>query len=170
MDICDRAGTVLVASNMAGYGNGEGYPAHRGDFAQTFYNHAIELGIEIHLGAKVTKYWESDEKAGVIVNGIEHTADCVIGADGVHSKARGPITGEDGKPHTSGYAMYRSWFNSEAVRADPKNAWLFERAASGYDNTRIFIGTDIHLMIGTAKTGDEVFWMCTHKVRLSDLC
>jgi 2-polyprenyl-6-methoxyphenol hydroxylase-like FAD-dependent oxidoreductase len=46
------------------------------------------MGIDIRFGQQVTEYWETDEAAGVVTNGERLTADVVIGADGVRSKAR----------------------------------------------------------------------------------
>lgn len=37
------------------------------------------------------------------------TADVVIGADGVRSKARELVLGYFDKPKSSGYAVYRAW-------------------------------------------------------------
>ena len=37
------------------------------------------------------------------------SADMVIGADGVRSKARESVLGYADKPRSSGYAVYRAW-------------------------------------------------------------
>lgn len=36
--------------------------------------------------------------------------DCVIGADGVRSKARELVLGYEDKPKSSGYAIWRAWY------------------------------------------------------------
>ncbi|KAF9894564.1 hypothetical protein FE257_006449 [Aspergillus nanangensis] len=165
MDIYDSSGEFLLESPMSGYGDGQGYPCHRGELAMTLYNYALTLeGIEFRLGHHIIDYWESETQAGVDIDGERLAADCVIAADGVHSKARRHITGDDGKPHSSGYAMYRAWFGTEDVAADPEAQWVLENTQRGdRDNTSVYIGADIHVMVGTAKGGKEVFWMCTHK-------
>lgn len=60
---------------------------------EILYEHAKSLGVEIHLGANVTEYWEdaSAGKAGVLVNGRKLEGDLVVGADGTKSKARNII-------------------------------------------------------------------------------
>lgn len=162
MSIHDNAGRLLVNSDLSGYGRGHGYPAHRGDLAMAFYEHARELGVQFRLGHRVTDYFEDETQAGVMLSGERLTADCVIGADGIHSKARGAIIGSDPAPHSSGYAMYRAWFDADDVATDPETRWILEGAESN-DVTKLYLGPDIHVMIGTAKHGKELFWMCTHK-------
>ncbi|CAK7227433.1 hypothetical protein SCUCBS95973_006541 [Sporothrix curviconia] len=162
MGMYDNKGQLYVNSDMAGYGHGQGYPAHRGDLAMVFYEHAQEIGVEFRLGHRVTEYFETDTGAGIVLGDERITADCVIGADGIHSKARGGIIGTDPAPHSSGYAMYRAWFDSKDVAADPASSWILEGAEKD-DVTRTYLGPDVHVMIGTAKHGKEIFWMCTHK-------
>ncbi|KIV90849.1 hypothetical protein PV10_05457 [Exophiala mesophila] len=165
MNICDSSGNVYVKSGMAGYGAGHGYPCHRGEAAMVFYEYARSLpGVEFRLGHRITDYWETEDKAGITINGEKIVADCVIAADGVHSKARKYVTGDGGAPHTSGYAMYRAWFDAEEVAADPASRWIVaDTEGRDRDNTWVFIGPDIHCLLGTAKGGKEVFWMCTHQ-------
>lgn len=66
------------------------YNGHRGELHECLFNYAKAVGVEIRLGQDVSEYWEDDEKAeaGVISNGERLSADVVIGADGVRSKAR----------------------------------------------------------------------------------
>ncbi|EOD46019.1 putative mak1-like protein [Neofusicoccum parvum UCRNP2] len=100
MKINNVSGAFLVDSPLNAYapsspGGIGGYPAHRGDLAAAFYAHALSLGIEIRLGHRITSYFEDGAAAGVIVDGQRVAADVVVGADGVHSAARGPITGQN---------------------------------------------------------------------------
>lgn len=41
---------------------------------------------------------------------VKVSADVVIGADGVRSKARELVLGYFDKPKSSGYAVYRAWY------------------------------------------------------------
>lgn len=43
------------------------------------------------------------------------SADVVIGADGVRSKARELVLGYFDKPKSSGYAVYRAWYVGNLV-------------------------------------------------------
>ena len=105
------------------------FNGHRGELHSIVFNHAKnDLGIPIHLGRRVTQYWEDEEQAGIILDdgtkvgnpkqsGAEKngwrlcqvSADVVIGADGVRSKARELVLGYFDKPKSSGYAVYRAW-------------------------------------------------------------
>lgn len=64
----------------------------------------------------------------MVCNGERLTADVVIGADGVRSTARKLILGYDDKPKSSGYAIYRAWFDAEecGINDDPLTAMLTE--------------------------------------------
>jgi len=72
----------------------------------------------------VEEYWEEEGKAGVVVDGERMEADVVVGADGVRSKARKLVLGYDDKPHSSGYAVWRTWFTSEELAKDPLTEWI----------------------------------------------
>ncbi|GME65424.1 FAD binding domain-containing protein [Neofusicoccum parvum] len=168
LNVNNAAGELLVRSPLNAYtpsasGGAGGYPSHRGDLATTFLAHAISLGIDVRLGHHITSYFEDASSAGVIVDGQRVAADVVIGADGVHSAARGPITGQDPAPQPSGYAMFRAWFDGTACKADEDASWIFDGTNEREDASEVFIGQDCHVMVGTGKGGKDVFWMCTHK-------
>ena len=42
---------------------------------------------------------------------LQIVADVVIGADGVRSKARTLVLGYEDNPKSSGYAIWRAWYN-----------------------------------------------------------
>jgi 2-polyprenyl-6-methoxyphenol hydroxylase-like FAD-dependent oxidoreductase len=90
---------------------------HRGELHQVVFNYAKDdLGIPIHLGHHVDQYFEDDDKAGIILkNGERVVADLVIGADGVRSKARELVLGYVDKPKSSGYAVWRAWYEASSV-------------------------------------------------------
>lgn len=87
------------------------FNGHRGELHQVVFDYARdELGIPIRLGENVAEYFETDDKAGIILNGGERiVADVVVGADGVRSKARELVLGYEDKPKSSGYAVWRAW-------------------------------------------------------------
>lgn len=159
-NIHNSKGELLVSHTMLGYSAGSGYSANRGDMAVVFYNHVKELGIEAHLGKRVTEYFETRDEAGVIVDGKRWPADCVLACDGVHSKARGFIIGRSDSPHSTGYAVYRAWFNGEQALKDPDLAWLLE---GNRDKMETFIGPETHCIIGTGRRCKDIVWTCTHR-------
>ena len=100
------------------------YNGHRADFHRVIYKYALSLGIPIHLGKRVASYHEDDKqmKAWVTTDeGEIFKGDVVVGADGVRSRARKLVLGYDDKPKSSGYAVYRAWFDAEkaGIAEDP---------------------------------------------------
>ncbi|KZO94402.1 FAD/NAD(P)-binding domain-containing protein [Calocera viscosa TUFC12733] len=134
------------------------YNGHRGEFHEIFFNFAKEIGVEIQLGQRVEEYWEEEGKAGVVVDGKRLEADLVIGADGVRSKARKLVLGYDDKPHSSGYAVWRTWFTSEELAKDPLTEWI----TKGDSHTGWF-GPDVHFLAASLKKGKDISWVCTHQ-------
>lgn len=62
----------------------------RGELHQVVFDHAKDdQGIPIHLGQIVSKSFENDVEAGIVLKSGERiVADAVVGADCVRSKAR----------------------------------------------------------------------------------
>lgn len=98
------------------------FNGHRGEFHNILFNYVKDdLGIPIHLGCRITKYLETESEAGITLDSGENkTADVVIGADGVRSKARELVLGYVDKPKSSGYAVFRAWFTNEEMIKDPE--------------------------------------------------
>jgi 2-polyprenyl-6-methoxyphenol hydroxylase-like FAD-dependent oxidoreductase len=94
------------------------YNGHRADFHRIFYDYALSLGITIHMGKRIASYHE-DKRAGnawvATDSGERFCGNVVVGADGVRSQARKLVLGLDDRTQSSGYAVYRAWFNAEAA-------------------------------------------------------
>jgi 2-polyprenyl-6-methoxyphenol hydroxylase-like FAD-dependent oxidoreductase len=103
---------------------GKAYNGHRGEIHEIVYQHALDIGIDLRLGHNVEDYFETDTEAGVIANGEKFVADVVLAADGVRSKGRTIVLGYEDKPKSSGYAIYRTWFDSARVAEDPDISWM----------------------------------------------
>ncbi|KAK6221456.1 hypothetical protein LQW54_001558 [Pestalotiopsis sp. IQ-011] len=134
---------------------------HRGELHEIVFNYAKDqLGIPIHLGQKVVEYFETEDDAGIILgNGDKVICDCVIGADGVRSKARELVLGYEDKPKSSGYAIWRAWFPSDKLAEDPRTS---EFCVNG-DTFNGWIGPDAHFLFSTLKGGKCCSWVLTHK-------
>ena len=141
---------------------GPKFNGHRGEIHEIVYKYALSLGIEIRLGQKVTEYFESESEASVVSNGERLLADVVLGADGVRSKARALVLGYDDKPKSSGYAIYRAWFDSKAIMDNPRTKFMVENG----DMHCGWLGPDIHFLAASIKDGKDFSWVCTHKVYL----
>ncbi|PNP73559.1 hypothetical protein FNYG_13104 [Fusarium nygamai] len=98
----------------------------RGLVQQLIYNYAVELGVKFRFGFRVIQFHEDDDSAGVYIGGELLKADAVIGADGVHSKARQFVTGKADAPRTSGGAVYRAYFDLDLLANDPLTKHLVE--------------------------------------------
>jgi len=107
-----------------GLAYGKAYNGHRGEIHEIVYHHALDIGIDIRLGHKVDDYFETEDEAGVVANGERFTGDVVLAADGVRSKGRTIVLGYEDKPKSSGYAIYRTWFDSARLAEDPDTAWM----------------------------------------------
>jgi 2-polyprenyl-6-methoxyphenol hydroxylase-like FAD-dependent oxidoreductase len=138
------------------------FNGHRGELHMIIYHYAKDvLGIPIRLGCRVVEYFEDANGAGVIIEGGEKvTGDVVIGADGVRSKARELVLGYFDKPRSSGFAIFRAWFTTEKILADPVTR---ELAAHG-DSFTGWIGPDVHFLVAVLKDGKDISWVLTHKV------
>ncbi|CEJ60939.1 Putative Related to maackiain detoxification protein 1 [Penicillium brasilianum] len=137
------------------------FNGHRGELHTVVFNYAKdELGIPIHLGHRVTEYFENENQAGIVLdNGDRITADVVIGADGVRSKARELVLGYFDKPKSSGYAVFRAWFPNTDMIRDPRTKHFCENG----DTFNGWIGPDVHFLFSTIKNGQDCCWVLTHK-------
>ncbi|QKX59070.1 uncharacterized protein TRUGW13939_06200 [Talaromyces rugulosus] len=137
------------------------FNGHRGELHSIVFNYAKdELGIPIHLGHRVTQYWEDEDQAGIILDdGTKVSADVVIGADGVRSKARELVLGYYDKPKSSGYAVYRAWFPNTDMIKDPRTKEFCENG----DTFNGWIGPDVHFLFSTIKNGSDCCWVLTHR-------
>ncbi|KAJ5621294.1 hypothetical protein N7528_006077 [Penicillium herquei] len=137
------------------------FNGHRGELHTIVFKYAKDdLGIPIHLGQKVTEYFEDENEAGIILeSGSKVTADLVIGADGVRSKARELVLGYVDKPKSSGYGIFRAWFSNEDMIRDPRTKHFCENG----DTFNGWIGPDVHFLFSTIKNGQDCCWVMTHK-------
>lgn len=133
---------------------------HRGELHNIIYNHAKDRGIDIRLGQRVTDYFETDDFAGVVVNGKTRIiADVVIAAEGVRSRGRKIVLGFEDNPKSSGYAVYRSWFPGEVIANNP----VIRKFVVDGDTHQGWIGPDIHFLASSIKGGKEFQYVFTHK-------
>ena len=157
-------GEYLLTQNMPGFSKDTGYMGKRSEFLKIMCDHVASLGIKIHRGKRITEFFETQSEAGIWYDGKRFSADCVLACDGVNSKARGTVLGDVGKPHPTGYATYRAWYDAASLKDDPKTQWI---VAGNIDKSIAFIGPDVHCIFGTAKRCKEMTWVLTHLVRHS---
>ncbi|CAG8909344.1 unnamed protein product [Penicillium egyptiacum] len=140
----------------------QGFVLRRSGLLKGLYQYAQKLGLDLRFGVQVEEYWETEGNAGVIVGKIRIGADCVIASDGVHSRARGIITGEDPAPQETGGAIFRSHFDAHLIADNPEARWILEGTAEK-DRFEGYFGKNVAVMVGTLGKGQHVFWSCPHK-------
>ncbi|KAF4957337.1 hypothetical protein FSARC_11336 [Fusarium sarcochroum] len=139
---------------------------HRGELHQVIFNYARdELGIPIHLGQRVSEYFENEHNAGIILNNGEKASDirpvlyAMVTNFCSRSKARELVLGYIDKPKSSGYAIWRAWFSNKDMIADPRTKEFCENG----DTFNGWIGQDVHFLFSTLKGGKDCCWVLTHK-------
>ncbi|KAI0861513.1 putative monooxygenase [Xylaria cubensis] len=136
------------------------FDGHRGEFHEVVYKHALDIGVDVRLGARVEDYFENENEAGVILESGERiTANIVLAAEGVRSKGRKIVLGYDDKPKPSGYAVYRCWFDADEVAKDPDLQYFTNNG----DKHVAWLGPDVHFIAASVKGGKDFSWVCTHK-------
>jgi 2-polyprenyl-6-methoxyphenol hydroxylase-like FAD-dependent oxidoreductase len=58
-------------------------------------------GIDIRLDQNVTDYFETDDEAGVVANGVQIRGDVVFAAEGVRSRGRKIVLGYEDQPRST---------------------------------------------------------------------
>ena len=100
---------------------------HRADFHRALQSLAAKHGVEVITGSRVTDYDEAIPSASTS-DGRQYTADLIVAADGVKSRARPFVLGgQDPPPQRTGFAAYRAVVCTEDMKADSNTSWLLER-------------------------------------------
>ncbi|KAK3990923.1 hypothetical protein QBC44DRAFT_393854 [Cladorrhinum sp. PSN332] len=137
---------------------------HRGEIHQILFQQASsQPNISILLNQTVTSYSESETSASVTTSsGHTFTADLILAAEGVRSRARSQILGYDdhSRPTPSGYAVFRAWFPSSPLLAS--NPLTKHLVHPNGDTHNGWIGRDVHFLSASIKDGTEFSWVCTH--------
>ncbi|KAK4545700.1 hypothetical protein LTR36_002654 [Oleoguttula mirabilis] len=135
-----------------------GYIGHRGDYHEVFLQAVRETGVPILMGHEVVGF-DEDRPSIVLADGSEITADVVVGADGIKSRARELVLGFKDHPRSSGYSCFRAYFPGEIVKGDAKCREFVEG-----DCVNIWIGEDTHVVQNTLRGGEEFNWILTRKI------
>ncbi|KAJ2986226.1 hypothetical protein NUW58_g5125 [Xylaria curta] len=138
-----------------------GYIGHRGDYHNAFLDAVRDAGIEIRMGSEVVDY---EDEAGSppaiqLADGTRVSADIIVGADGIKSRARELVLGFADAPKSSGYSCYRAYFPGAHLKEDP-----LCREFADHDCVNIWIGEDTHLVQNTLRNGEEFNWIVTRKL------
>ncbi|RAH77173.1 FAD/NAD(P)-binding domain-containing protein [Aspergillus japonicus CBS 114.51] len=165
--VFDYTGYCYGTFELHGYNEGRGYTVNRGALVSAMHQYAQSLGIPITLGSEVTKYWETEDEAGIEVNGKKISADCVVCAEGIHSQGRLSITGQQMSLQETGYAASRGYLDARVAARNPSLSWILSEEQSGSEDCIYgWLGPGVHFGITTKKKDNELFWYCSHKRRM----
>ncbi|EAS31820.3 uncharacterized protein CIMG_07299 [Coccidioides immitis RS] len=162
MNIFDYTGFDLGKHKFHGYNAGRGYTLNRGSLVFSMYDYAQKLGIKVFMGSTVTEYWETEDEAGIVVNGEKVAADCVICAEGIHSKGRAAITGQEMQCKETGFVSTRGYLEGKAAIQGPS----LTRIVSGMEDGNCmygWMGPRMHISMGIKIDGGELFWYACHE-------
>ena len=118
---------------------------HRADLHEELLRGCAALpGIEIRTSAKVVGYEQQADRVQVLIeDGTRLDAGLLVGADGVHSRVRAQMCGNDNTPKSLGYVAYRGVLERRLLDAD-----LFE------NDVVLWAGDGFHLMTYPLDGGD----------------
>jgi 2-polyprenyl-6-methoxyphenol hydroxylase-like FAD-dependent oxidoreductase len=162
MNILDKSGRNLLDQQLhtqfRGFPNAYG---NRGAIQRILYDHAKSLGVEISFGQPVSKIFETESSAGVMIGERTYEADFVIAADGVRGKTREYVTKKEDRPKKSGFAVYRSWFPLDALKGDPATEAIAKADKAFF---KVWIAKDTHAILTTNLKMRAATCFVTHKV------
>ncbi|GAN07197.1 salicylate hydroxylase [Mucor ambiguus] len=137
-----------------------GYPyllIHRADYLQLLYDHSVELGIEVVLGARVDSV-DDDAVAVRLSNGSVYTGNMIIGADGIRSNVRAAVIPDETiLPKKSTNCAYRATVPVDIMRSDPEIAHLMDDL-----NSNCWIGYRRHIMAYPMRGGELYNLVMSH--------
>ena len=91
------------------------------------------------------------------------------------------VKGYDDKPRSSGYAIFRAWFDAieQGVDKDPLTDYMTKNGDAFYGwigelqfinpdacvrfSCHLFQGRDVHFLASSSKKGKALSWVITHK-------
>lgn len=138
---------------------------YRAKLHSVLFEYAKQLGMQVEFSATASEYFEGDDHGGVVLSdGRRLTADVVVAADGVGSRSWALVVGSRDPPISSGFVMYRVTFPVASALGNP----VIAAELAGYqDRGYLYAGPGAHMVI--CKSGDDVCWLLTRKVRFCPL-
>ena len=91
------------------------YFVHRADLIDLLADGARDAGVKIRLMQKVDQVVPGEKPKVIMANGAEIEADLVVGADGLHSRLR-PVLNGDNPPFFTGQVAWRAIVPNDAGR------------------------------------------------------
>ena len=122
---------------------------HRVDLQIALFNRAKELGVEFKFGCRVNDI-EMDDARVISSSGDVFKADLIIGADGLWSRCREILLGNQDKPNPTGDIAYRITLKATDIPVGE----LRDRVANPALN--IWFGPDSHVVSYSVRNGTTI--------------
>ncbi|KAI9249603.1 FAD dependent oxidoreductase domain-containing protein [Helicostylum pulchrum] len=120
---------------------------HRADYIKLLHDAAVNLGVKVIVNARV-QLVDEETNSVVLYDGRSFQSDLVIGADGIRSKVRHAVIGDDEiTPHSTNCA-FRATISAEVMRSDPEISHLMNDV-----NSNFWIGPERHVVGYPIKNG-----------------
>jgi salicylate hydroxylase len=119
---------------------------HRVDLQKFFYRRAIDLGVQVQLGARVAKV-DPDNTEVTLESGEKHTGDLIVGADGLWSRCREPLLGRIDSPLPTGDLAYRIVLTLDQISDPELRDWVSK------PSVHFWIGPDAHAVGYSVRSG-----------------
>ncbi|OAA66914.1 salicylate hydroxylase [Niveomyces insectorum RCEF 264] len=123
---------------------------HRADLHAALLDAATKAGVRILPNHRVVSY-DMEAPSVTTQDGAVHTADLVVGADGIKSLCRPLLTGQPDVPRDTGDVAYRILIPAAKLLADPELASLITEPCS-----TSWCGPDAHL-VGYPIRNEELY-------------
>lgn len=114
---------------------------HRADFHKVLVDRAIEVGVKIELGARVSNV-DFNTNSVQIGDDREFSGDVIIGADGLKSQIRQSMLGRPDPPHNTGDIAWRALVKISEVRKYPELKFIWEEPKINF-----WWGPNIHVVV-----------------------
>ena len=144
-------------------------PVGRPKLMKSLYDYASSLGIPIIFGKRVVEYSESletNQATAITDKGEIFTADLVVVADGIGTKAGKAVGGVESKAMGSGYSVYRVTYPTEVLYQDSYLREQYRFDPGQLDYCEVFVGPEVNVIILVSP--ETTTWLFTHQVSSSD--
>lgn len=119
---------------------------HRVDLQKFLYRRAIDLGVQVQLGARVAKV-DPDNTEVTLESGEKHTGDLIVGADGLWSRCRESLLGRIDSPLPTGDLAYRIVLTLDQISDPELRDWVSK------PSVHFWIGPDAHAVGYSVRSG-----------------